>query len=111
MWFLEHVDEVLRNVCEAVGGGSVGHVHMGREELDGVADTFSPGGGNVTRVVAIMVHCGSKVIAGDTVVGPCATFLWSLMDDNFAARWGEGSFIKVKDAPQLVVCGEFWVEA
>jgi hypothetical protein len=84
---------------------------MGQEEFDGVADAFASGGGNVTILVSEMVHCRSDLEARDPVVGPRAAFLWSFMDDDFAARWCKGSFFEVKHAPQLVVRRPFWVKA
>ena len=67
-----------------------------RGKFDCVANSFSSCFWDVAVIASEMVHGWSNVKASHSMVGPCATFLWSFVHYDFASWWRHWRFSKLK---------------
>ena len=79
------------------------------EKLDGLGDAFGTGGRDVVSVAAVVVSGGANVPSIDGMRGPGAALVRWFEDEDSCARRGKWRGIEIKDAVELGVGGEAWV--
>jgi hypothetical protein len=105
------VEDVTDASNDEIGGRGKWHGHVLWEPGKGVGYVLSGGAPHPSAIAAVEIEGGSYIPSVNTMGGAGFSKFGLFMDEDSSARWCKGGVFEVEVAKELLVSGEFRVEA